>query len=267
MRPVSRRAHNPFNAMMVLVIVGVVFFAVYARQAAHESLFKPPRERYERDSSFEFLSAEDGVRLNLFWAGNSENSWTVLYCYGSEDDLAEAMPRLRSYQLKGFNIASFDYRGYGFSEGTPNESNLYEDAEAVYDYLVSEKGVKESKLVVHGRSVGAGIAMELASRRRPARLILESTFTSVYNHILKMKWIPGDMFENEKKVSKTNCPVLLIHGEKDRIVGISHSDALYAAFGPERATRFTIANAGHGNVDEVGGLAYWTSIERFIRGS
>lgn len=266
MRPDSRRTHNPFNALMVLVIAGVVFFAVYARQTAHEFLFQPPRESYERDSSFEFVSARDGVDLNVFWVEAGKDAWTVLYFCGSEEDLAVAMPKLRNYQLKGYNVASFEYRGYGHTKGDPNESNLYEDAGLVYDYLLSEKGVSESKLVLHGRSLGGGVATELATNRRPARLILESTFTSVYDNLLSLKWIPGDLFENDEKAPEVTCPVLLIHGEADSVVDVANCNALRDAFKAVKVSQLIVPNAGHRNVERVGGLGYWTAIEQFTRG-
>jgi fermentation-respiration switch protein FrsA (DUF1100 family) len=250
---------------MVLVIAGVVFFAIYARQTAHEFLFRPPVVSYERDSSFEYVVAEDGVELNVFWEAAGRDAWTVLYLCGSEEDLSMAMPKLRNYQLKGYNVASFEYRGYGFTDGTPNESNLYEDAGLVYDYLLREKGVNESRLVLHGRSVGGGVATELATIRDPARLILESTFTSVYENLLSLKWIPGDMFENENKASKVDCPVLLIHGEADSIVDVANSIALQGSFGGSKVSFLSVPEAGHRNVERVGGLAYWTAIEQFVR--
>jgi fermentation-respiration switch protein FrsA (DUF1100 family) len=250
---------------MVLVIAGVVFFAIYARQTAHEFLFRPPIVSYERDSSFEYVVAEDGVELNVFWEAAGRDAWTVLYLCGSEEDLSMAMPKLRNYQLKGYNVASFEYRGYGFTVGTPNESNLYEDAGLVYDYLLREKGVNESRLVLHGRSVGGGVATELATIRDPARLILESTFTSVYENLLSLKWIPGDMFENENKASKVDCPVLLIHGEADSIVDVANSIALQGSFGGSKVSFLSVPEAGHRNVERVGGLAYWTAIEQFVR--
>lgn len=267
MRTDSRRTHNPFNALMVLVTAGVVFFAIYARQTAHEFLFRPPPVSYERDSSFEYVVADDGVELNVFWEGAGEDAWTVLYLCGSEEDLSMAMPKLRNYQLKGYNVASFEYCGYGFTEGAPNESNLYLDAGLVYDYLLRYKVVNESRLVLHGRSVGGGVAIELATSRDPARLILESTFTSVYQNLLSLKWIPGDMFENENKASKVGCPVLLIHGEDDGIVDAANSIALRESFEGGDVSLLTVPEAGHRNVDRVGGLAYWTAIEQFLRGS
>ncbi len=251
---------------MVLVIAAVVFFFVYARQSAREAMFQPLPRAYERSGeAFESMNRGDGIELNLFWGPSGNGDWTVFYFCGSDEDLAVAMPRLQSYVLRGFNVISFDYRGYGHSSGSPSESNLFADASAIYDYLVEEKGILENRLVLHGRSIGGGVATELAVRRNPAGLILESTFTSVYDNILGMKWVPRDLFQVERKARKTNCPVLIIHGVNDSIVDVSHSAALAEAFGQERVSAYTVADAGHRNVDRVGGLAYWTSIERFIR--
>lgn len=141
MRTDSRRTHNPFNALMVLVTAGVVFFAIYARQTAHEFLFRPPPASYERDSSFEYFVADDGVELNVFWEGAGEDAWTVLYLCGSEEDLSMAMPKLRNYQLKGYNVASFEYRGYVFTEG-PRMNPTYTQTRVWCTTICS--GIRES---------------------------------------------------------------------------------------------------------------------------
>lgn len=255
---------HPFNAILALAVGCVVFFAIFARQAAEEMLFRPGAASYQRDESFTSVEAKDGKLLNVFWAEGSGDGWTLLYFYGSDEDIGSAMPRLNSYQLKGFNVACFDYRGYGYTSGKPTEEVLYDDAETVFEFIVREKGIPESKIVLHGRSVGGGVAMELATRRSPAGLILESTFRSAFNAILLLKWVPGDSFENERKAPETSCPVLLIHGEADETFDISHSVALHEAFGAERAMFLRIPGAGHRDVAERGGVSYWKSIELFV---
>ncbi len=266
MRTRTGNALGSFQGLLVLATACVVFFFIYARRSAHDFLYAPPQGSYERDGRFERLEVEGGAALNVFWAGSKADAWTVLYFCGNEEDIGTAMPRLQTYRLRGFNVACFDYRGYGYSEGEPSESTLYADAEQVYDFLLREKGVSESRLALHGRSVGGGVAVELATRRDPAGLVLESTFTSVYNAILKMKWVPGDSFRSARKASKTDCPVLVIHGVDDSIVDVAEGAALAEAFGDSRAVFFPVEDAGHRNVDRVGGLAYWTGIYRFIRG-
>ena len=256
---------NPFNGVLALFVGCVIFFVIFGRQAADRFLFQPAPASYELDDSFLKVESEDGEWINVFWADGSAGEWTVFYLYGSDEDIGLAMPRLRSYQLKGFNVICFDYRGFGHTLGKPSERVLYRDASTVYDYLVKERGIPESKIVLHGRSLGGGVAVELATRYRPGRLILESTFRSAFNAVLPLNWVPGDSFENEDKAEKTSCPVLLIHGDSDESIKVSHSLALREAFGRDRALFYQVAGAGHRNVARVGGAAYWRTIESFIR--
>ena len=257
---------NPFNGVLALVVGCVIFFVIFGRQAAERMFFQPPSTIYELDESFLTVESEVGVKVNVFWAEGSGDGWTVFYFYGSDEDIGLAMPRLRSYQLKGFNVFCFDYRGYGHTAGKPSEPVLYSDAEAVYDYIIEAKGVPESKITLHGRSLGAALAIELATRRSPARLIVESTFRSAYRAVLPLNWVPGDSFENEKKAEKTNCPVLLIHGDEDAMFDVGNSLVLQEAFGEDRAMLYRVAGAGHRNVAEQSGVAYWRTVEQFIRG-
>lgn len=260
------RPQHPFNGILALVVVIVVFFVIFGRRAAERMLFQPVAASYELDESFLRVETEDGEALNVFWAEGSGDGWTVFYLYGSDEDIGLAMPRLASYRLKGFNVACFDYRGFGYTSGKPSEPALYRDAEAVYEFIVQEKGIPESKIALHGRSLGGGVAMELATRRSPAGLILESTFRSAFKTVLPLRWVPGDSFENERKAEKTTCPVLLIHGDADATIDVSHSLALREAFGADRAMLYQVSGAGHKNLAELGGLAYWRTIEQFIRG-
>ena len=261
----DRSRKPPFNGVLALVVVCVLFFALFGRQAAEKMLFRPPEPSYQRDAGFEWIDGPDGERLNAFWASDDPDAWTVLYFYGSDEDLGLAMPRLASYRLRGFNVACIDFRGYGYSKGSPSEWGFYRDAEALYDWLVEVQGIDESKIALHGRSVGAGVAVELAVRRAPAGLILESAFRSAFHAVLPLNWVPGDSFENEAKAAKTSCPVLILHGEADAVIDPSHSQALWEAFGSERATLRIFPGAGHRDLAEAGGVAYWSGIEGFLR--
>ncbi len=255
---------HPFNGVLALVVVCVLFFALFGRQAAEKMLFRPPPPTYERDDSFKWITGSDGERLNAFWRSARENAWTVIYFYGSDEDLGIAMSRLASYGIRGFNVACIDYRGYGYSKGSPSERGFYADGQRIYDWLL-ESGVDESKIVLHGRSVGAAVAMELAIRRQPAGLILESAFRSAFHAVLPLNWVPGDSFENERKARRATCPALILHGAEDSVIDPAHASALRDAFPAGQATLLELPNGGHSDLAEVGGVAYWRSIEGFIR--
>lgn len=267
MKSASRRTRgNPLNALLVLGTAAVVFFAFYARQSANEFLYRPPPSfNYERNEDFQFISSEDGTKIHVFWAADSEATRTVLYFCGSSEDLPAAMPLLRSYQLRGFNVASFEYRGFGYSEGKPNQAALFEDGAAVYDFIAKEVGGDESSIILHGHSVGGAVAMEIATRIKPGGIILESSFTSAYNVLLGMDWIPGDLYRNKAKAENIACPVLLIHGEDDAVVPLSDAVDLANSFGDENLSRYIVPDGGHADLPATAGIGYWSSIESFVR--
>lgn len=266
-RAERRTRGNPLNALLVLATAAIMFFAFYARQSANDFLYRPPpKSSYERDEDFQFFSSQDGTKIHLFWANDKKSARTALYLCGSGEDLAAAMPLLSSYQLRGFNVASFEYRGFGYSEGKPSQATLFEDGLAIYDFIAGETGGDESNIILHGHSLGAAVAMEIASRRRPGALILESSFTSAYSVLLGMDWIPGDLYRNKAKTDKVACPVLLIHGEDDSVVPLANAVDLANGFPEqERVSRYFVSGGGHSDLPAVAGIGYWSSIESSIR--
>ena len=265
-REKRRTGGNPLNALLVLATAAVVFFAFYARQSANDFLYQPPRDSsYERDQDFRFVGSPDGTQVNVFWVKGKVAKKTVLYLCGRSEDLGLAMPLLRSYQLRGFNVASFEYRGFGYTKGKPKQASLFEDGLAVFDFIVSETGGNESNIILHGRSIGGAIALEIATRRDPGAIIMESSFTSAYNVLLGMDWIPGDLYRNKAKADRVDCPVLFIHGENDSIVPLGDAVDLTNSFNQDRVERYFVPNAGHFDLRDMAGTGYWSSMDSFIR--
>ena len=124
-------------------------------------------------------------------------------------------------------------------------------------------------IVYHGSSIGAGVACELARTHPPSALILQSAFSSladVGRHaypILPIGWILKDRFENEAKVDACGCPLLMIHGDADRIVPMALGRRVY-----ERAQApkmwWPVEGAGHNDLVPIAGAAYWQGIEAFL---
>ena len=261
-----RTQGNPLNALFVLATAAVVFFAFYARQSATEFLYQPPRDSsYERDQDFRFVGSADETQVNVFWVKGKDANKTVLYFCGRSEDLGLAMPLLRSYQLRGFNVASFEYRGFGYTKGKPKEASLFEDGLAVFDFIVGETGGNESNIILHGHSLGGAIAMEIATRRDPRAIILESSFTSAYDVLLSMDWIPGDLYRNKAKADLVDCPVLFIHGENDSVIPLEDAVDLANRFNQVRVDRYFVPNAGYYDLRDIAGSGYWSSMDSFIR--
>ena len=125
-----------------------------------------------------FFSTRDGEKLNgLFYGGNRKE--VVLYFHGNAGDLSGWQFVAEDFTDCGYNIFIVDYRGYGKSTGKISENGLYADAEAAYYYLITQKNFPPDKIIIYGRSIGTGIAIDLASKHSCRGLVLESPYTSL----------------------------------------------------------------------------------------
>ncbi len=126
-----------------------------------------------------YFVTQDGVRLHgWFVPGEKDLVW--LWCHGNAGNISHRLENLALlHQELGISIFLFDYRGYGRSEGRPSEKGTYLDAEATLAYLHSRGDVNKDRIIYFGRSLGAAVAVEMATRQAPAALILESPFPSV----------------------------------------------------------------------------------------
>lgn len=128
-----------------------------------------------------------------------------------------------------------DYRGYGLSEGSPDEMGLYRDAEAAFDYLTVRLGKLEATIAVYGRSLGAAVAVELATRRGVWALILEAPFTSIkalgrHAYPFVPTWLlVRARFDSLAKMPSVMSPVLVFHGTRDEIVPTDMGRQIYGA--------------------------------------
>ena len=157
---------------------------------------------------------------------------------------------------------AYDYEGYGTSEGSPSEKNAYKDADAAYEYLVGQLKVSPDKIIIHGRSVGGGLATYLASREKVAGLILESSFVTAFRTLTQIPLLPFDKFRNIDRIKNIKCPVLVIHGKADKIIPFWHGEKLFEAAN-EPKLKFWVDDAGHNDLVMMAGNSYWDTIKHF----
>lgn len=190
----------------------------------------------------------------LYWP-HPQATYTLLYIHGNAEDLGNIRPQLTQLHQQGLNLLAYDYRGYGTSDGQPSEQNAYQEVEAAYAYLTQQLKIPAQRILVQGRSLGGGSAVYLASRRIVGGLILESTFTSIAQVLSPIPLFPFDKFPNLERLRQVRCPVLVIHGDQDAIIPISHGQRLYdAAPGPKQF--FKVKDAGHNNLSDVAAAQY-----------
>ena len=215
------------------------------------------------------FGAADGVSLHG-WFVPGRSDLTLLWCHGNGGNISHRLENLLLVHNElGLNVFLFDYRGYGRSDGKPSEQGTYLDAEAALRYLDSRDDTRQDRTIYFGSSLGGGVAVELAVRRRPYGLILESTFPSIpYMARVSFPILPLHLFlqaryDSEAKIGRVNAPLLMLHGDRDDLVPIQAGRRLFEAARDPKDFH-TILGAGHNDTYLVGGKAYWDAMSSFI---
>ncbi len=215
------------------------------------------------------LQTGDGVRLHGWFLPVRDARRTVLVCHGNAGNISHRLDRVLLLQAKlGLSVFLFDYRGYGKSEGSPNEEGTYSDGRAAYQYL-ADRGLAPDQIVLFGESLGAAIAVQLALERPAAALVLEAPFSSIRDMaaaaypFLPLGRLVRTRYDNLAKIPSIEVPLLILHGTRDRIVPFAQGESLFRA-APEPKRFWAIAGADHNDTFLAGGEDYWLAWEDFL---
>jgi fermentation-respiration switch protein FrsA (DUF1100 family) len=215
-----------------------------------------------------WIKCEDGVRIHGLWWPEPEGAPVILFLHGNAQEVYSWSLVRRELEPAGCRLLLIDYHGYGKSGGEPHEAGLYLDGKASLRWLY-DNGIEDSHLVVFGKSLGGGVACEIARERELMALVLESTFTSLAGVARKLfPFLPagiplGEVYDSVSKLPHARCPVLVIHGEMDELIPVGEGLELYAA-APEPKELYLVPGAGHNDVSLVAGSAYARKIASFL---
>ena len=213
----------------------------------------------------------NGDRLAGWWLPSRiPHAATLLYLHGNAGNVSANADQVRRLAGTGLNIFIFDYRGYsGSTGGPPRERLVYEDAERAWTYLVGERRIQPSDVVLYGHSMGGAVAIDLASRHPDAGgLITESTFPSIVDAAdgtvfawLPLRLIVTERFDATSRIRLIRVPKLILHGEVDTMIPVRLARLLYdSAADPKHLA--VIAGGDHEDSAEVNAVAYRRA-ERF----
>jgi len=153
----------------------------------------------------------------------------VILLHGNGETIDNWVGIAHEYTERGISVLLPEYRGYGRSTGTPSERAILGDVLAFHTRLIEQSSVRSEQVFYHGRSLGGGVAMQLAKERQPAALILDCTFTSVAS-FASQYYVPAfivrDPFRSDAVIAGLACPILISHGKDDDIIPYSHADKL-----------------------------------------
>ena len=181
------------------------------------------------------FKSEDGVQLNGWWVPAEGSEYTVLFCHGNGGNIMHRLDSIDILNELGLSCFVFDYRGYGRSEGKPNEEGTYLDVRAAYDWLRKHKKVPAHRMLIFGRSLGGSVAAQLAAKVNPGGLVIESGFTSYadmgakFYPYMPVRWFARFGYKTIDYVKDVTCPILFIHSRNDEIVPFEFGQELYRA--------------------------------------
>ncbi|MEH2088144.1 alpha/beta hydrolase [Nostoc sp.] len=239
-----------------------LFFAAFVYFRADSMIFLSQPSSYQDDPTILKLRSGKDTNISATYLLNTQAKYTILYSHGNSEDLGDIKQILEKLHAWGFSVFAFDYRGYGTSQGKPTESHAYEDINSAYNYLTQNLKIPPERIIVLGRSVGGGSAVNLAMQKPVAGLIIESSFISAFQVIVPFRILPFDKFPNLEKIKKVKCPILVIHGKADNIIPFAHGEKLFkAAISPKLS--LWVEEANHNDLFSIAEEKYRQTLQEF----
>jgi alpha-beta hydrolase superfamily lysophospholipase len=220
----------------------IVVFALWLRWNEPRMIYYPDRQIDQTPDQLGLhyddvtLTTSDNLKINgWFLPCDHPAKLTVLLFHGNAGNISHRFDKLAVLRNLGVDTVIIDYRGYGRSEGKPDEPGTYRDARAAYDYLVTQRKVAPRSIVVYGESLGSAIAADLATKVDVGGLILEEAFTSIGDVGQKMfpffpvRWLVRNKYDTLAKMPRIKVPLLIFHSRDDEIFNMRHAQRLFAA--------------------------------------
>lgn len=266
-RPRLRKLRRVF--ILLLIIYAAWLGLLYIGQ--DRMLFMPTLARALPDSE-----APAGLRrLWLDTPGGRVEAWLRLPAqpgpaplavvfHGNAETIDTAQDLAESWLDRGYAVLMPEYRGYGRSAGAPSQAAIAADAEAFLAQAVAFPEIDATRAVYHGRSLGAAVAAQLALRRKPRGLVLQSTFTSVASFAARYgapPFLVRNPFRTDRALAGLAIPVLILHGGEDTIIPASHARALAKIGSP----RTLIELRGNHNDFPLDEDAYREAVDEWLR--
>jgi uncharacterized protein len=217
------------------------------------------------------LETDDGERLHGWWIGaRADSVGHLLLCHGNAGNVGDRVLHAALLAAAGFDVLLFDYRGYGRSSGRPSEEGTYRDARAALTCLLEQPGVDPARVFYLGESLGGAVALDLALERPAAGLVLLSAFTGVRElGRLHYPFVPAalvpDAYPTLRRIHELNAPLLVLHGDRDDIVPLSHGRALFEA-APGLKRLHVFPGLGHNDLVPLAGAEFARVIASWVRG-
>ena len=250
---------------VVVLVAGVAIVQLLAWLLINRFMFHPVKGGYDRTLNGYVDIGTNGVAVAARVIGPAKGKKVVVYCHGNAEDMTAIDGRFDALVDDGYTIATFDYPGYGLSNGSPDEEGCYRNAHRLYDWLVHERGFAAKDVIVVGFSIGTGVATELAASREVGGMWLEAPYLSAPRVVTRIRLLLVDPFPSCNKIQKVKCPIAMLHGTADSVIPYSQGRALYD-LAPRPKRFIPVEDAGHTDIiDALGRKRYQEILLSFMR--
>lgn len=253
--------------------VALILLTLMAYSFQEKLIFLPTKlpqgHTYSFQADFDeiFLEAKDGASLNALHFYAAEPKGVILYFHGNAGDLSRWGEIVLPFVEMEYDVLVMDYRKYGKSTGEISEEALYQDAQLFYNYLESKYITDD--IIIYGRSLGASIATQLASKNQAQKLLLETPFYSLLDAaqgrfpFLPLKQLLRYEMPSHKFIREVQCPIRIFHGTDDTVVSYASGKKLFDAIPQSDKKMYTIPEGNHNNLSEF--EAYWNAIKKELK--
>lgn len=252
-----KRVIKSISILILLAYVGIGLL-LYSNQRA--LLYFPTPDMANKYSKMTLENDSESINVIVLNAGCKN---AILYFGGNAESMGGSADYI-AQQFPTFTIYLMDYRGYGGSTGKATETGLFSDALKLYDTIKP----KHNRISVGGRSLGSGIAVEVASKREVSKLALITPFDSIVSVAEEMypyypvSLILEDRYDSKSKVKHIRASTFIVMAEHDNVISKERTQALINAFKPEQLQVQVIKNRGHGDISSD--AVYYKVMQDFI---
>ena len=225
-----------YTLIFIFAVYLVITLFLYFSQ--RKLLYHPTANNYSGDRLVVLIEkvkikTKDNIELLSWYHKKNINDYkTILFLHGNAGTLEDRIHKINHFKDIDINFLLLSWRGFSGNNGYPSEKGIYEDARSAVRWL-KNKGIVEKNIIIYGESLGTGAAVEIAQNNDFAGVILESPFTSMIDAgktkypFFPVRLLLKDKYESDKKIKNIKSPILIMHGEVDRIVPFWMGEKMY----------------------------------------
>ncbi len=234
-----------FSTLLALYLLFLLLVWAFGERAAYPM----PDSTYFDDTESIKIALPDATKLTAKITYANSAKW-ILYSHGNGEDIATIQELINVYARNGFNVLSYDYCGYGTSQGKATEENSCQAADEMWEYLVEFKKVSPKDITIVGFSIGSVSATHLAGGvgAQANALVLMGSLASALDSNPLMKIVPWNFLDNVARIKNVKIPTLFIHGQQDRLLNAKNSKILFENSAAAKKRLELLPDLGHNNL-------------------